>query len=57
MDLFDLTRSCEGDADIYPEVFGDLDYKTYVPGSPVPTCGKCFWCKEREWGVANSDKE
>ena len=57
MDLFDLTRSCEGDADIYPEVFGDLDYKTYVPGSPVPTCGKCFWCKEREWGVANSDEE
>ena len=57
MDLFDLTRSCEGDADIYPEVFGDLDYRTYVPGSPVPVCGKCFWCKEREWGVANSDKE
>ena len=49
MDLFDLTRSCEGDANIYPKVFGDLDYKTYVPGSPVPTCGKCFWCKERQW--------
>ena len=52
MDLFDLTRSCEGDNQTYPEVFGDLDYKTYVSGSPVPVCGKCFWCKEREWGVS-----
>ena len=50
MDLFNLTRSCEGDRDTYPEIFGDLDYKTYVPGSPVPVCGKCFWCKERQWG-------
>tara|TARA_B110000503_G_scaffold43992_1_gene71914 strand:+ start:2499 stop:3305 length:807 start_codon:yes stop_codon:yes gene_type:complete len=52
MDLFDLTRSCEGDNQTYPEVFGDLDYKTYVEGSPVPVCEKCFWCKEREWGVS-----
>ena len=50
MDLFNLTRSCEGDRDTYPEIFEDLDYKTYVPGSPVPVCGKCFWCKERQWG-------
>jgi 7-cyano-7-deazaguanine synthase in queuosine biosynthesis len=52
MDLFDLTRSCEGDKETYPEIFGDLDYKTYVEGSPVPVCEKCFWCKEREWGVS-----
>jgi 7-cyano-7-deazaguanine synthase in queuosine biosynthesis len=51
MDLFDLTRSCEGDRETYPDIFGDLDYKTYEPGSPVPVCGKCFWCKEREWGL------
>lgn len=51
MDLFNLTRSCEGDSEIYPEIFGDLDYKTYKPGSPVPVCGKCFWCQEREWGI------
>ena len=25
---------------------GDLDYKTYVPGSPVPVCGKCFGVKK-----------
>jgi 7-cyano-7-deazaguanine synthase in queuosine biosynthesis len=51
MDLFDLTRSCEGDLNTYPEIFGDLDYRTYVPGLPVPVCGKCFWCQERQWGV------
>lgn len=49
--LLALTRSCEGDKTHYPEVFGDLDYKTYVPGQTVPECGKCFWCKEREWAI------
>ena len=53
-DLLNLTRSCEGDIDAYPEVFKDLDYKTYKPGQHVPTCGKCFWCLEREWGVINA---
>ena len=43
MDLFDLTRSCEG-------VFKDIDYKTYTT-QPVPVCGECFWCKEREWAI------
>ena len=43
-DLLELTRSCEGE-------FKDLTYKTYVPGQTVPTCGKCFWCKEREWAI------
>lgn len=54
MDLFDMTRSCEGDRVEYPDVFGDLDYTTYVPGMEVPTCGKCFWCQEREWGIKNA---
>jgi hypothetical protein len=44
MELFEITRSCEGE-------FQGLDYKTYVQGQEVPTCGKCFWCKEREWAV------
>ena len=42
LDLFDLTRSCEGDFDF-------LDYKNYAPGNFVPECGECFWCKERNW--------
>ena len=43
-DLLDITRSCEGE-------FDDLDYTTYTPRQPVPTCGECFWCKEREWAI------
>ena len=44
MDLFDITRSCEGE-------FEGIDYKTYNPGQLVPTCGTCFWCEEREWAI------
>ena len=44
-DLLDLTRSCEGE-------FEGLDYTTYKRGQYVPTCGKCFWCKEREWAIS-----
>lgn len=42
MDLFDLTRSCEGTID-------GLDYRTYVPYQHVRECEKCFWCMERNW--------
>jgi hypothetical protein len=44
MELFDLTRSCEGE-------FSNMNYKTYTPGQFVPICGTCFWCKEREWAI------
>jgi len=47
LDLLDITRSCEGE-------FEDINYKTYIPGQVVPTCGKCFWCKEREWGIEHA---
>jgi len=43
-DLLDITRSCEGE-------FEGLNYKTYTPGDPVPICGECFWCLEREWAL------
>ena len=46
-ELFQITRSCEG-------VFENLNYKNYTPGQLVPTCGKCFWCKEREWAIEQS---
>lgn len=42
--LFDITRSCEGE-------FEGIDYTTYQPGQVVPTCGECFWCKERTWAI------
>jgi len=43
-DLFDLTRSCEGE-------FENINYTNYNAGQYVPTCGECFWCKEREWAI------
>ena len=48
MDLFEITRSCEGE-------FKGVDYTTYIPGQHVPTCGECFWCKEREWAIQCQD--
>ena len=47
LDLFEITRSCEGQ-------FPHLNYITYIPGQHVPTCGECFWCKEREWAIEQS---
>ena len=47
MDLFETTRSCEGE-------FNDINYTTYTAGQVVPTCGECFWCKEREWAIEQS---
>jgi hypothetical protein len=47
MDLFDLTRSCEGE-------FENINYETYIPGQYVPICGECFWCKERKWAIDES---
>jgi 7-cyano-7-deazaguanine synthase in queuosine biosynthesis len=44
MELFNLTRSCEGE-------FDGIDYTNYKAGQPVPTCGECFWCKERAWAI------
>lgn len=48
MELFDITRSCEGD-------FSNLDYKNYIPGQPVPECGECFWCQERNWALVKNN--
>jgi len=50
-ELLHMTRSCEGDDEQYPEIFKGLDYRTYQPGQEVPTCKKCFWCKERQWAM------
>ncbi len=44
LDLFRITRSCEG-------TFAEIDYQTYSTENYVPLCGKCFWCKEREWAI------
>lgn len=48
MDLFEITRSCEGE-------FQGIDYQSYTPGQYVPVCNKCFWCLERNWAVGQSE--
>jgi len=45
MDLFEITRSCEGTVE-------GIDYTTYQIGQYVPVCGECFWCKERVWALS-----
>jgi len=49
VDLFDITRSCEGE-------FEDLNYTNYKPYQSVPICGNCFWCLERAWGLKHALK-
>lgn len=48
LDLFNITRSCEGE-------FSDITFNTYTPGQYVPVCGKCFWCQERNWAMAQNN--
>lgn len=48
-ELLEITRSCEGE-------FENLNYTNYNSYQTVPTCGECFWCKEREWGIKNALK-
>jgi len=48
MDLFNITRSCEGE-------FEGIDYITYKLGQFVPICNECFWCKERAWAIDQND--
>lgn len=47
MDLFETTRSCEGE-------FSHLNYENYTPRQYVPLCNTCFWCREREWAINES---
>lgn len=47
MDLFELTRSCEGTLE-------NIDYTNYLQGQHVPVCNKCFWCRERAWALAEN---
>lgn len=50
LDLFDLTRSCDSDAN----TIGKDTLLT--PDVVPPPCGVCFFCKERQWAIDNKDK-
>lgn len=55
-DIYNTTRSCEGNVghktskDIIPNL------ESYKPGMYVPICGECFWCLERAWAENKLDE-
>ena len=50
LDLYNTTRSCEGDGRDGGVLLGkDYWWYKYNSDKPVETCGKCFWCVERKW--------
>lgn len=55
LDLFETTRSCEGNQGGMDRLEG-FDVHWYSPDKEVPECGECFWCKERDWAVAQEQK-
>ena len=55
LDLLSMSRSCEGDKNSAPEIFESLDFYSYTPYQNVPTCGKCFWCQERNWALSQNN--
>lgn len=51
LELYKITRSCEGD-------FTHMDYRNYKHNvTPLQTCGKCFWCAERQWAWEKANNE
>lgn len=70
VDLFDLTRSCEGESTMLMDSALEDAKKglmekplqnymhdavnQYTYGQYVPICGKCYWCKERSWAITKS---
>lgn len=51
-DLFETTRSCEGDFVTSEEIRKTVQkLEDYYPGLHVEECGLCFWCNERNWAL------
>lgn len=48
-DIYEATRSCEGNIghETSRHIVDKLE--DYEPGTFIPTCGECFWCLERSW--------
>ena len=56
-DLYNLTRSCEGDINHHDIVKAACNsFKDYTEGMYIPTCGQCWWCEERAWAEAQVQK-
>lgn len=56
LDLYNLTRSCEGDINHHEEVANVCGhFKDYKPGMTIPECKQCWWCDERDWANSRVD--
>ena len=61
MDLFNTTRSCEGDCNLFDEFVNYTEYQHGV--TPLSTCSElsddkeqgCYWCAERAWALEAVD--
>lgn len=50
IDLYKITRSCEGDINHHDNVREACGhFKDYHEGMHIPECGQCWWCEERSW--------
>lgn len=50
LDLYNTTRSCEGDINHHDNVKEACGhFKDYKEGMHIPICGQCWWCEERSW--------
>lgn len=60
LDLYSMTRSCEGDLEFHsikkliPSLF-DYDPTKHTVYN-IPKCGKCWWCLERDWAETCVDE-
>lgn len=50
LDLYSITRSCEGDINHHEVVKEACEsFSHYKDGMKIPECGECWWCEERNW--------
>jgi len=57
LDLYKLTRSCEGDINHHTVIKNACGhFKDYKPGMDMPICNECWWCKERAWAESRVDQ-
>jgi hypothetical protein len=50
LDLYNLTRSCEGDINHHKNIKEACGhFRDYRDGMKIPECGQCWWCEERAW--------
>lgn len=57
LDLYQTTRSCEGDI-AYNHAVSDVckDFTEYSDGMHIPICNECWWCAERAWAESQVEK-